>query len=152
MQTEAEITIDRPAGEVFDYIARAEYLPEYVSDFAWVKQLSDGSPGEGTEYGYEMKRGNVQGTFEWTEFREPSKLAWHGPPAKSGPGSMEPAGRWEISERGDATRVKLVMAPIPGGLFKLLAPLMSRGMKAGNAKALQLLKQRLERSAGTAAA
>ena len=64
---------------------------------------------------------------------------------------MEPAGRWEISERGDGTRVKLVMAPKPGGLFKLLAPLMSRGMNAGNAKALQLLKQRLERGERTEA-
>jgi uncharacterized protein YndB with AHSA1/START domain len=148
MHVEAEITIERPLGEVFDYIARAEYLPEYVSDFAWVKQLSDGAPGEGTEYGYEMERGHVQGTFEWTEFRQPSKLAWHGPPARSGPGSMEPAGRWELSEQGPGTRVKLVMTPKPGGLFKLLAPLMARGMKGGNAKALQRLKQRLERGAG----
>jgi uncharacterized protein YndB with AHSA1/START domain len=151
MHTEAEITIERPVGEVFGYIAKAEYLPEYVSDFAWVRQLSDGAPGEGTEYGYEMKRGSVQGTFEWTEFREPSRLAWHGPPAKSGPGSMEPAGWWELSEQGAGTRVKLVMTPKPGGLFKVLAPLMSLGMRGGDAKALQLLKQRLEQGAGTTA-
>lgn len=151
MRTEAEITIERPVGDVFGYIAKAEYLPEYVSDFAWVRQLSDGAPGEGTEYGYEMKRGSVQGTFEWTEFREPSRLAWHGPPAKSGPGSMEPAGWWELSEQGAGTRVKLVMTPKPGGLFKVLAPLMSLGMRGGDAKALQLLKQRLEQGAGTTA-
>jgi uncharacterized protein YndB with AHSA1/START domain len=151
MRTEAEITIERPVGDVFGYIAKAEYLPEYVSDFAWVRQLSDGAPGEGTEYGYEMQRGSVQGTFEWTEFREPSRLAWHGPPAKSGPGSMEPAGWWELSEQGAGTRVKLVMTPKPGGLFKVLAPLMSLSMRGGNAKALQLLKQRLEREAGTTA-
>lgn len=152
MHVEAEITIERPAGEVFDYIARAEYLPEYVSDFAWVRQLSDGAPAEGTEYGYEMKRGHVQGTFEWVEFHQPSRLAWHGPPARSGPGSMEPAGRWEISDEGSGTRVKLVMTPRPGGLFKLMAPLMSRSMKGGNAKALQLLKQRLERGAAATGA
>jgi uncharacterized protein YndB with AHSA1/START domain len=152
MRTEAEITIDRPVGEVFGYIARAEYLPEYVSDFAWVRQLSDGAPAEGTQYGYEIKRGHVQGTFEWTQFSEPSKLAWHGPPAKSGPGSMEPAGWWELSEEGSGPHVKLVMTPKPGGLLKLLAPLMSRGMNSGNAKALELLKQRLERGAGTGAA
>jgi hypothetical protein len=40
--------------------------------------------------------------------------------------------------------VKLVMTPEPGGLFKLFAPFMSRGMRKGNAKALGLLKQRLE--------
>jgi len=37
-----------------------------------------------------------------------------------------------------------VMTPEPGGLFKLIAPLMSRGMRGGNAKALERLKARLE--------
>jgi uncharacterized protein YndB with AHSA1/START domain len=152
MHLEAEITIERPRTEVFDYLARAEYLPEYVTDFASVKQLSDGTPGQGTEYGYEMVRGQVQGTFQWTEFSEPSELAWHGPPAKSGPGSMEPSGRWELSDEDAGTRVKLVMTPKPGGLFALLSPLMAIGMKGGNAKALQRLKQRLEQGASTPAA
>jgi Polyketide cyclase / dehydrase and lipid transport len=129
---------------VFGYIARGKLLPEYVTDFAWVKQESDGEPALGTRYSYEMKRGSVKGTWEWVEFEPHSRLAWHGPPAKSGPGSMEPAGGWELSDAGEATRVKLVMAPRPGGLFKLMAPLMSMGMRKGNVKALQLLKQKLE--------
>jgi uncharacterized protein YndB with AHSA1/START domain len=145
MHVEADTVIQRPRAEVFDYIARAEQLPEYVSDFAWVKQTSAGMPGEGTEYSYQMVRGKVEGTFRWTEFEQPSRLAWHGPPARSGPGSMEPAGRWELSDESGGTRVKLVMAPKPGGLFKLLAPLMSLGMRSGNAKALERLKRRLEK-------
>src|ERR1700716_1789844 len=151
MHLEAETTIDRPRAEVFDYIAHAEFLPEYVTDFAWVKQASDGMPRQGTEYGYQMKRGQVEGTFSWTEFAQPSKLAWHGPPASSGPGSMEPAGWWELSDQNGGTRVKLVMTPKPGGLFKLLSPLMSMGMRSGNAKALERLKQRLEQGDGAPA-
>jgi uncharacterized protein YndB with AHSA1/START domain len=152
MHLEAEVTIERPRAEVFDYLAHAEHLPEYVTDFASVKQLSDGIPSRGTEYGYEMVRGQVQGTFQWTEFSEPSELAWHGPPAKSGPGSMEPSGRWELSDEDAGTHVKLVMTPKPGGLFTLLAPLMAIGMKGGDAKALARLKQRLEQGASTPAA
>ena len=76
--------------------------------------------------------------------RPHSKLAWHGPPAKAGPGSMEPAGWWELADEGTETRVKLVMAPKPGGLFKLMSPFMSRGMRKGNAQALERLKRRLE--------
>jgi uncharacterized protein YndB with AHSA1/START domain len=152
MHLEAEITIQRPRADVFDYLAHAEHLPEYVTDFASVKQLSDGTPRQGTEYGYEMVRGQVQGTFQWTEFSEASNLAWHGPPAKSGPGSMEPSGRWELSDEAAGTHVKLVMTPKPGGLFTLLAPLMAIGMKGGNAKALQRLKQRLEQGASMPAA
>lgn len=144
MQVESEISVERPRADVFAYLARGERLPEYVTEFAWVKQMSDGEPARGTQYSYKMARGQAEGTFEWTEFEPHSKLAWHGPPAKSGPGSMEPAGWWELSEAGAGTRVKLVMAPTPGGLFKLMAPLFSRGMRKGNAQALSRLKQQLE--------
>jgi uncharacterized protein YndB with AHSA1/START domain len=143
MEIDSEITIGRPAADVFAYIARAEELPEYVTDFETVVQDSEGEPGVGTRYSYKMRRG-AQGSFEWTEFQPTSRLAWAGPAVKVGPGSMAPAGRWEISPVGEGTRVKLVMAPTPGGLFKLLAPFMSAGMRKGNEKALELLKQRLE--------
>jgi len=150
MQTQAETTIERPRSDVFNYLAHAEHLPEYVTDFESVSQASDGEPAQGTEYAYKMKRGGTEGTFEWTEFEPGSKLAWHGPPAKSGPGSMEPAGWWELSEEGGATHVKLVMDPKPGGLFKVLAPVMSLTMRRGNSKALGLLKERLESGNGAA--
>lgn len=146
MQVESETTIARPRREVFAHIARAELLPQYVEDFAWVKQESEGEPALGTEYSYEMKRGGAKGTFEWTQFEPDAKLAWHGPPAKAGPGSMEPSGGWEFTDAGDGTRVKLIMAPKPGGLFKLMAPFMSGSMRKGNEKALGLLKQQLENS------
>jgi len=146
MQIESEITIERPRAEVFEHIARGERLPEYVTEFAWVKPASEEGPEKGSSYSYKMARGPAEGTFEWTEFEPPSRLAWHGPPAKGGLGSMEPSGRWELSDDGQATRVRLVMSPKPGGLFKLLAPLMSGGMRKGNAQALARLKQQLEGS------
>ena len=146
MRVEAETTIRRPPAEVFAYLARAERLPEYVTEFASVEQLSDGEPRQGTEYGYKMARGQAEGTFEWTEFQPHSRLAWHGPPARTGPGSMEPFGWWDLSVSNGGTAVKLVMTPTPGGLFKLIAPLMSRGMRRGNAEALKRLKERLESS------
>lgn len=143
MQVESEITVERPVRDVFEYIAHAEYLPEYVTDFSVVEQASGGEPRLGTEYRYKMTRG-AEGTFHWTLFDEHSTLAWEGPAVKAGPGSMEPSGWWELSDTGSGTRVKLVMAPKPGGLFKLLAPFMAAGMRKGNAQALERLKQRLE--------
>jgi len=122
MHVESEITVERPPREVFDYIAHAERLPEYMTDFAWVRAESDGEPAQGASYSYKMARGSAEGTFEWTEFDPTSKLAWHGPPAKAGPGSMEPSGWWELSDEVGGTHVKLVMTPKPGGLFKLLSP------------------------------
>jgi uncharacterized protein YndB with AHSA1/START domain len=143
MHLEAEITVERSPAEVFDYIAHGEKLPEYVTDFSWVKQDSDGEPALGTTYSYKMERG-AEGTFDWTEFEPGSRLAWAGPPAKAGPGSMEPSGWWELSDAGTGTRVKLVMTPQPGGLFKLMAPLMAMSMRKGNVAALERLKGKLE--------
>jgi uncharacterized protein YndB with AHSA1/START domain len=144
LQVEAETTIARPRDEVFEYLSHAEHLPDYVTEFAWVRQDSEGEPAQGTRYSYEMKRGQAKGTFDWTEFEPSLRLAWHGPPAKAGIGSMEPAGFWDLAEEGGGTRVKLVMTPEPGGLFKLMAPFMSGSMRKGNARALERLKQRLE--------
>jgi len=144
MHLEADIKVERPPAEVFEYLAHAEHLPEYVTDFATVQQEGAGEPARGTRYSYKMARGSASGTFDWTEFLRPSRLAWAGPPAKTGPGTMEPSGWWALSQEGTGTRIKLVMTPEPGGLFKLLAPLMSRSMRGGNAKALERLKERLE--------
>ena len=149
MHVEAETVVQRPRSEVFDDLARAEHLPEYVTQFDWVRPVSEGEPALGTRYSYKMARGQAEGTFDWTEFDRPNRLAWHGPPAKAGPGTMEPSGWWELTDEGPGTRVKLVMTPRPGGLFKLIAPLMAMGMRKGNAQALERLKQRLERAPGT---
>lgn len=143
MRIESETTVNRPPQEVFDYIAHAEYLPEYVTDFTSVSQVGEGEPGPGTQYRYTMSRG-ANGTFQWTRFEPTSRLEWEGPAVKTGPGSMQPAGWWELSEADGSTRVRLVMAPTPGGLFKLLAPLMAAGMRKGNANALERLRRRLE--------
>jgi uncharacterized protein YndB with AHSA1/START domain len=148
IHTEAEITIDRPRAEVFDYLAHAESLPRYVADFETVAHEEPGEPAKGHVYSYRMKRGGVEGTFEWSEFEPHERLAWRGPPAKSGPGSMRPAGWWELSDEGTGTHVKLVMTPEPGGLFKLIAPLMKMGMAKGNVTALEKLKAQLENGDG----
>src|SRR3954447_4801865 len=144
IHTEAETTINRPRNEVFDFIAHAERLPEYVDDFETVAHEEPGEPERGHVYSYRMKRGGVEGTFEWKEFDPYSKLAWSGPRVKSGLGSMRPTGRWELNDDGSGTRVKLVMEPEPGGLFKLMAPLMKGQMAKGNVRALDKLKTMLE--------
>jgi hypothetical protein len=38
MHLKSEITIARPRHEIFNYLAKSEYLPEYASDFVWVRQ------------------------------------------------------------------------------------------------------------------
>jgi uncharacterized protein YndB with AHSA1/START domain len=142
IHTEAEITINRPRAEVFHYLAHGERLPEFIDDFERVTHEEPGEPAQGHVYSYRMKRG-AEGTFEWTDFR-PERLAWAGPAAKLGPGSMRPSGWWELKEVDGGTHVRLVMTPEPGGLFRLMAPLMKMGMTKGNRRALEKLKANLE--------
>src|SRR6478752_9457757 len=144
IHTEAETTINRPRGEVFNFLSHAEHLPDYVDDVASVAHEEPGEPARGHVYSYKMKRGGVEGTFEWTEFQPGEKLAWAGPRVKSGPGSMRPTGFWELTDDGGGTHVKLVMEPEPGGLFKLMAPFMKPSMAKGNVRALEKLKMQLE--------
>jgi uncharacterized protein YndB with AHSA1/START domain len=152
VRAEAEITVARPRPEVFAYLRDARQLPEYMGDFESVEQVSEGSPRAGTQYRYRMARGQAEGTFEWTKFVPSSHLAWSGPAVRAGMGSMQPAGWWDLSDApGGATVVKLVMAPTPGGLFKLLGPFIAAGMRRGNEQALERLKDRLEATGPTPA-
>ncbi len=145
MRVESEIGVARTRPEVFAYLRDARQLPEYMSDFESVEQVSEGSPRVGTRYRYRMSRGQAEGTFEWTKFVPSSHLAWSGPAVRAGLGSMQPAGWWDLSDGPEGvTMVKLVMAPTPGGLFRLLAPFIAAGMRRGNEQALQQLKERLE--------
>jgi uncharacterized protein YndB with AHSA1/START domain len=143
IRTEAEITIDKPRNEVFQFLALGERLPEYIDDFEKVNHEDQGDPARGHVYSYKMKRG-AEGTFEWKEFHPYDKLAWSGPAVKQGLGSMRPVGHWELNDEGAGTHVKLVMEPEPGGLFKLMGPLMKAQMAKGNERALSKLKSILE--------
>lgn len=145
MRVEAEISVERARPDVFAYLRDAERLPEYMTEFATVEQVSDGDPRTGTKYRYTMAAGQAEGSFEWTKFVPSAHLAWNGPAVKAGLGTMQPAGWWDLSDGpGGSTTVKLVMAPVPGGLFKLLAPFMAAGIRKSNEQSLVNLKQRLE--------
>jgi uncharacterized protein YndB with AHSA1/START domain len=148
MQVEAETIIMRPCHEVFAYLSHAEHMPEYMPEFASVEQASRGAPGAGTRYRYTLAAGRADGTFEWTRFERDNRLEWRGPKVKAGPGSMQPAGWWEVSPCAEGTRVKLVMAPTPGGVFKVLSPFLAAGLRSGNQQTLERLKLALERGEG----
>src|SRR3954453_6575207 len=106
IHTEAETTINRPRSAVFNFLAHAEHLPDYVDDFETVAHEEPGDPARGHVYSYKMKRGGVEGTFEWTEFQPHDKLAWSGPRVKSGPGSVRPTGSGGLGAAGAGTPVQ----------------------------------------------
>jgi uncharacterized protein YndB with AHSA1/START domain len=143
MHLEAQIDISAPRTEVFDYLAHGEYLPEYASDFVWVRRILGAEPGLDAEYAYKMKRG-TEGTFRHAVYEPHLRLVWRGPPARSGPGTMAPSGTWELTDIEGGTRVNLVMSPTPGGLLRVMAPFISKSVARQLPASLTRLKQRLE--------
>ena len=55
MRFESTVEVFRLLLDVFDYLARAEFLPEYAADFVWVNETSGQGPRLGAEYAYRMK-------------------------------------------------------------------------------------------------
>ena len=85
----AEVEIDRPASEVFDYLADGEKMPRWMKEFTAVEKVGDGPIGQGTEFRYHDKRG-TDSTYELSEYQPPGRLAWHGAAVKMPGGSVVP--------------------------------------------------------------
>jgi uncharacterized membrane protein len=140
---ETELEIERPAGEVFEYLANGENLPRWMEEFAEVEKVSDGPVGKGTTYRYKMKRGAAS-TFEWSEFEQGRKVAWEGPPVGAGMGKLEPRGSFEVEPWSGGAHVRGTLRPQARGFLKLLSPLMARSIRMGSARDFMRLKLILE--------
>jgi uncharacterized protein YndB with AHSA1/START domain len=137
-----EVTVDRSPAEVFGYLADGERLPEWMEEFDYVR---GGPPGPGASYRYRMRRG-AESTFEYSEYEPPRRVAWTGPAVRAGPGSLAPNGSFTVEPADGASRVRVELDPRPGGLFRLLLPLLRRSMRASAVQDLARLKAQLERS------
>ena len=143
MRIETELEIERPPGEVFEYLADGENLPRWMDEFAEVQKVSDGPIGKGTTYAYKMKRG-PSSTFQWSEYEPGYKVAWEGPAVGAGVGKLEPRGSFEIEPIRTGARVRGTLRPQTRGLLKLLSPLMARSIRMGSARDFLRLKRILE--------
>jgi uncharacterized membrane protein len=144
MAVSVEATVERPPEEVFPLVADGERLPEWMEDFERVEQVSEGPPALGTEYRYKFKR-SPESTFEWSEFEPGRRVAWSGPPLKTGPGSLQPRGGIDVEPAPEGSRVRVTLDPLPGGVMKAVLPLMRRSMRNAAVQNLSRLKAMLER-------
>ena len=144
MDVRVDIEIDRPAQEVFDYLADGEKMPRWMKEFTSVEKISDGPIGEGTEFRYHDKRG-TDSTYELAEFQPPNRIAWHGATVKMPLGTVTPDGYYDIHEHDGHTHVEMHMQPRLNGLAKLMGPMMSMGMRRSSKGYAQLMKADLER-------
>jgi uncharacterized membrane protein len=144
MAVSVEATVERPPEEVFPLVADGERLPEWMEDFERVEQVSEGPPALGTEYRYKFKR-SPESSFEWSEFEPGRRVAWSGPPLKTGPGSLQPRGGIDVEPAPEGSLVRVTLDPLPGGVMKVVLPLMRRAMRNGSVQNLSRLKALVER-------
>jgi uncharacterized protein YndB with AHSA1/START domain len=140
---EIDTVIERPRQEVFDYLARGENLPQWMSTFDSVEPASQSEPGQGTTYQYKMSRG-AESTFEYSEFVPGQRIAWAGPPVQAGPGTISPRGSFELDDKGGGTHLLMSLDPELSASMKAMGLMMKRQMKKDAKEDLVRLKQLLE--------
>jgi uncharacterized protein YndB with AHSA1/START domain len=136
-----EILIDRPAADVFAFVADSE------NDAAWrpgvldITRVSGERPGVGARYRQGVKGPGgrrIDADIETTAY-EPDRLIAF----RTTAGPVRPVGRYEISPQNGATRVRFALEAERRGLKVAMAPAVRRAM-AGEVGHLENLKRVLE--------
>ena len=142
MQTfENSVTIQRPADEVFAFLADFENIPRWNYAIEETKKASAGPVGVGTRYHQTrtVPSRNVEG-FEVTVFEPARRLAMHG---QIGP--FQATISYELEAVAGATRlVNNVELDPSQAMLRLAAPLAAPRIKAAVAQNLGKLRLVLE--------
>ncbi len=136
------ITIARPVGDVFSYLARFENIPQWNYAISRTRSITPGAVGVGSRYVQQRTVPKVrEESFEVITYEPERKLSikgTFGPLPTQATYVMEPA--------GDATVLTNIMEIEPPVLVRALAPLATPRLKAAVAANLDRLKQILETS------
>jgi carbon monoxide dehydrogenase subunit G len=143
MEGSITIRINRPAAEVFAYVADLEHAPDYVPSLVSMRKVSPGEIGVGSRYEEVVLMGGRRGdgTLEVTEYDPPRAFGHRG---RGGPASF--TARFTIEADGaDACRLTHEYSVrLSGFSGKLIAPLVNRTVKSSSEDAVANLKRILE--------
>ena len=118
------IVINRPVDEVFDFMADGRNEPQYNPHMLRAEQTSAGPIGRGTQFRTEVTNNgrSMEMIYEITAYERPQRLA-----GRTIKGPLDVQGTEPFAPVTGGTRFRWVMEMKPRGVFKLLAPLISRG-------------------------
>jgi uncharacterized membrane protein len=120
------VVIARPVPEVFAYVADHENLPAWTVGVKTSRRLTGGRPASGARYrvvGRLLGR-SVESSYEITGF-EPGR-GFEGTMTSPMFGFCE---QYRFESDGDATRVSMTATVEPRGVFRLLTPIMTAGVR-----------------------
>jgi carbon monoxide dehydrogenase subunit G len=137
---EREIVIDRPAGEVYEFLSNAENDAQWRPGVLEIRRAS----GEGVGAVYRQKvKGpmgrSIDADIETTELVPNELIVFR---TRTGP--VRPTGRYELSPAGDGMRVRFRLDAELGGAKKLFMGRMVEKTMQSEVGALDNLKRVLE--------
>ena len=138
---EHEVTINRPAAEVFEYMTRLEELPRWQESCHEVQLQGQGPVGVGTQW---TEKRTVMGReseveMEVVEYEPNRRFAVR---SRSGPVGLSI--EHDLEPAGDGTRVRVVGEAQLGRLSKLAGPMVKRQARQMFETDFARLKQELE--------
>jgi hypothetical protein len=118
---EGDIMIERPVGEVFDFVADEHNEPRFNPQMTSVEQLSEGDVGLGTRFKAEVMSGGrpLSMVIEFTQFDRPARLG-----SRTTMPGMVILGELTFDGVGDATRMRWAWDMQPAGAMRLLKPMI----------------------------
>lgn len=144
LHAEHTVTINRPARDVFDYLADGTHNRDWRNGVIQIEPMT-ATEGKGATYRQVLAGPGgrrIDGDYQVTVFEPPSRLEFL---VIAGP--ARPTGTFELSETADrGTRVRFALDLQPAGLMKVMTPMIARQMRSEVAQ-LDTLKAILERTA-----
>jgi uncharacterized membrane protein len=125
-RAEETVTINRPAGEVFAFIADGANNTRWRPSLLHVEQSTPGPIGVGTVFKQEENGPGgrpIATDYEITAYEPSSRLSFR---VVAGP--ARPEGRYTFEDLDGSTRVRFELVWEPKGLSKLLSPMVGRQM------------------------
>ena len=123
VRVEGEIVIDRPAEDVFDFVADERNEPRYNPKMRRAELISDGPIGAGTRFEAEtvsMGRA-VEMVIEFTGFERPRRIE-----ETVHMSSMDLQGGLTFDPVPGGTRMRWTWDLEPHGMLKVMSPLVAR--------------------------
>lgn len=140
---EHTVTVNRPAREVFDYLADGTHNQQWRSGVIEIEKTT-AADGAGTTYRQVLAGPGgrrIDGDYRVTVFDPPRRLEFV---VTAGP--ARPTGVFELTESPDGgTQVRFALDLQPTGLMKLMTPMITRQVRHEVAQ-LDTLKAVLERT------
>ena len=123
VRVEGEIVIDRPAEEVFDFVADERNEPRYNPKMRRAEQISEGPIGAGTRYRAELVSmgRTIEMDIEFTGYERPRRLA-----SSTHMSWMDTQGGLTFDPVPEGTRMRWTWDLEPHGMLKVIGPLVAR--------------------------